>query len=223
MTLNLTEIITRTQRRLNALGKHIEIDGIDGQETWLAIAQQLGVPITPEVHGPDTYSHLDELAGIAESQIGTQEDTKHTNRGDAILKYQRSTNLDGQGWPWCAAFVDWCVEQLYTKHPEYSRRFPRPQTASAFGLLDWGRKVGCIVSSGAPNNLFPKRGDLVVYTFSHCGIVSAPPARPGAPFEAIEGNTNDAGGRDGYTVARKVRNVSSVKGFIRIPAIGGAA
>lgn len=218
--MNLTEIITRTQRRLNELGDYrLDVDGVDGVQTWTAIANRLGVSLTPVVHGADTWSHLDELAGIAESQIGTQEDTKHTNRGDAILKYQRATNLEGQGWPWCAAFVDWCVEQLYGKHPEFSRRFPRPQTASAFGLLDWGRKVGCLISmGGVPNNLFPKRGDLVVYNFSHCGIVADTGTGAGT-FHAIEGNTNDAGGRDGYTVARKSRNLSAVKGFIRIPEV----
>ena len=213
--MNLTEIVRRTQQKLVDLGEHIDVDGVDGIQTWTAVAKRLGVSLVQTVGGADPYSYLDELAGIAESQIGTQEDSKHTNCGDAILKYQRSTNLEGQGWPWCAGFVDWCVEQLYAKHPEFSRRFPRPQTALAFGLLDWGKKVGCLVSSGAPNNLFPKRGDIVVYEFSHCGFVSK--ILTPVAFEAIEGNTNDAGSRDGYTVARKARNCSSVKGFVRIP------
>lgn len=217
MTLNVTEIITRAQRRLNELGANIDVDGVDGEQTWTAIANQLGLNLTQQVHGPDPYSRLDELAGIAETQLGTQEDSKHTNAGDAILKYQRATSLAGQGWPWCAAFVDWCCEQLWAKHPELGRKMPRPDTASAFGLIDWGRKQNCTVFTGAPNSLLAQRGDLVVYTFSHCGIVSKIKGTDG--FEAIEGNSNGDGSRDGYEVVRHPRNYGSVKAFIRIPEV----
>ena len=41
---------------------------------------------------------MTDLASFAESQVGTQEDPAHQNRGAAILKYQHSTSLDGQGW-----------------------------------------------------------------------------------------------------------------------------
>jgi hypothetical protein len=119
------------------------------------------------------------LADIAASQLGTQEDSKHTNAGAAIAKYQHDTNLGGQGWPWCAAFVDWCVHQfLLVPANAAICDVPlgnRPRTAAAFGLRTWGLENNCRVFH--PNNkdshgLTPLPGDLIVYTFSHCGIVS---------------------------------------------------
>jgi hypothetical protein len=164
---------------------------------------------------------LDELARIAEGQIGTQEDAKHQNRGSAILKYQEATNLGGQGWPWCAAFVDFCMREFFARHPEYAqKKYQRPETAAAFGLIDWGREENCFVFS--PHHGDPARGDIVVYTFSHCGIVADADLKHDS-FHAIEGNSNPDGGRDGYEVVRHARNFSSVNRFIRLPLIAQKA
>lgn len=155
----------------------------------------------------------DKLASIAESQIGTCEDAKRTNCGEAIRKYQASDdykpNAADNGYPWCAAFVDWCVAQLFVRQP--------PKTPAAFGLIEWGKAVGCIVFGPQEGN--PQRGDIVVYAFSHCGIVTDFDINH-KTFYAVEGNTNDQGGRDGYIVARRARNCASVKRFIRLPAGG---
>lgn len=150
-----------------------------------------------------------KLVEIAKSQIGTQEDPAHTNKGAAIRKYQEATNLAGQGWPWCAAFVDWCIAEYALTGGIDAKKIPR--TASAFGLIEWGKKQGCEVITEA----MPEPGDIVVYTFSHCGIVSRL-GDAGTLFYAIEGNTNAEGGRDGYAVAERGRNLKAVKAFIRI-------
>jgi hypothetical protein len=213
---NITEIVKRVQKKLR-----VEVDGIDGQETWGAIAKALGIDPNPP---PLTYSGKstspigDELASIAESQLGTEEDSARSTRGDAILKYQRSTSLQGQGWPWCAAFVDWCVEQLLAKHPEFSRKLPRPQTAAAFGLIDWGKEQHCVVFTPGANSLAVQRGDLVVFNFSHCGIV-ADADNSAEVFHSIEGNSNVDGAREGYEVVRHARNFEHVKNFIRLPEV----
>jgi hypothetical protein len=165
---------------------------------------------------------FDQLAAIAETQIGTEEDTRHTNSGTAILKYQQATSLGGQGWPWCAAFVDWCVEQFLIKFPHTTKVVlaNRPRTAAAFGLRTWGIDNGCKIFhplNNSTGNIAPSRSDLVVYSFSHCGIVSGPGSQPGQ-FQAIEGNTNNDGSRDGYEVCRRTRDFSRVLCFIRLPA-----
>ena len=164
----------------------------------------------------------DQLARIAESQIGTAEDAAHSNRGAAILKYQRATSLGGQGWPWCAAFVDWCVQQLLAE-PEATTQLPKtfraPRTAGAFALVDWARQVGAPVFERTAGKLgaTPARGDVVVYAFSHCGIVTVPMSRVSGVFSAVEGNTNAEGGRDGFEVARRGRDLSLVRALIRLP------
>jgi len=162
---------------------------------------------------------LSGLADIAESQIGTQEDAAHTNRGEAIKKYQDATDLAGtQGWAWCAAFVDWCVEQFIARDPDKIgvRQYERPKTAVAFDWINWARAHGCYIFESAKD---AQRGDVVVYTFSHIGIVSS---FDGGQLYCIEGNSNDNGSRDGYEVVKHPRTDALERGlvkcFIRLPA-----
>ena len=161
-------------------------------------------------------SNLNDLVEIARKQLGTEEDPKHKNTGSSILKYQASTSLAGQGWPWCAAFVDWCVQQFAKEDNKITHA---PRTPSAFGLIAWGNDNHFKVFDppiGSPDDVTPEPGDIVVYEFSHTGIVSKN-GDPTHDFYAIEGNTNPGGGRDGYEVAERGRNYSSVRKFIRLP------
>lgn len=116
---------------------------------------------------------------------------------------------------WCAAFVDWCVMQLLLKSPHATSLAltRRPRTASAFGLLQWGRSSDCTVVNG--NHSAPTRGDIVVFNFSHTGIV----VQSGAGhFHSVEGNTTpSAGGNQGYVVEKRVRSQHALRGFVRLP------
>jgi len=160
-------------------------------------------------------SDISDLVQIARRQIGTEEDPQHQNVGSSIKKYQDSTSLGGQGWPWCAAFVDWCVQQFA---PEDAKIAHIPRTAAAFGLIDWANNNHFDVFNppGSSGGSAPQSGDIVVYELSHCGIVSKP-GDDNHDFYAIEGNTNPGGGRDGYEVAERGRNFSSVRKFIKLP------
>jgi hypothetical protein len=159
-----------------------------------------------------------KLAKIAQSQVGVRE--SGSNSGDDIRKYQQTTSLEPDRWPWCAAFVDWCIKE-WLKDDEViawlglKARTPeqwRPKTALAYGFLSW--------ATGRPNTtavLSPNRqaqeGDIVVYTFSHVGIVVAD---NGESIKTIEGNTNGEGSRDGDGVYAKTRNKTLVKRYVRI-------
>jgi hypothetical protein len=159
---------------------------------------------------------ITDLVKIARGQIGTEEDENHQNKGSSIEKYQACTGMSGQGWPWCAAFVDWCVQQFVNETGTNITHVPR--TTAAFGLITWGNDNHYQVFNppASPKDIKAMPGDIVVYEFSHTGIVS----RAGDPkysFYAIEGNTNPGGGRDGYEVAERGRNYSSVRKFIRLP------
>jgi hypothetical protein len=59
-----------------------------------------------------------------------------------------------------------------------------------------------------------ERGDIIVFNFSHVGIAAGAPDVNGN-FSTVEGNTNQAGSREGDGVYRKIRNVSSVRSRIR--------
>jgi cell wall-associated NlpC family hydrolase len=56
-------------------------------------------------------------------------------------------------------------------------------------------------------------GDIVMYTFSHVGIVISD---NGKTIQTVEGNTNGEGSREGDGVYFKTRNKSLVKRFVRI-------
>ena len=193
-------------------------DGEKGPLTDTAFSRLIdiydaGITAPAASDGPGAFALA--LATVAESQIGTQEDAAHSNRGNAILKYQQATNLGGQGWPWCAAFVDWCFQAAASATPAPAARpkgtLQRPETASAFGLITWAGDQG-LPTLHPPAT--PQRGDIVVYTFSHTGIVTG--YTGGETFATVEGNTNDQGGSDGYEVARRTRSFGTVKAFIRL-------
>jgi hypothetical protein len=85
-------------------------------------------------------------------------------------------------------------------------------------LITWGNDNHYQVFNPPANSNDAKAmpGDIVVYEFSHTGIVSRAGDRRYS-FYAVEGNTNPGGGRDGYEVAERGRNYSSVRKFIRLP------
>ena len=165
---------------------------------------------------------ISKLADIALSQVGVRE-VGGNNRGSKIRLYQTATNLEPGVWAWCAAFVDWCLFE-WTKDPaavfwldlrKTSILSWRPQTAAAFGLLKWAQDRPHTTTI-LPETAKPEAGDLVVFDFSHCGIVTG---SKGARVLTVEGNTNGKGERDsesGDGVWLKSRPLSLVRNYIRI-------
>ena len=157
---------------------------------------------------------------LASTQVGRKE-TRGSNLGPEVSKFQRATNLEPGAWPWCAAFVDWVIQQwladkrvvewlgLKTTTPQEWR----PRTALAFGFLKWAQDRPSTVTI-LPETADPLPGDIVIYDFSHIGFVDRPQNR--LSFLAVEGNTNAAGSRDGDGVWHKVRHRSLAKNFLRI-------
>ena len=163
-----------------------------------------------------------KLIAIAQSEIGTRE-VGGNNCGFKIRTYQRATNLDPENWPWCAAFVDYCIQQWLTdadvvKWLNLQVSTPeqwRPKTALAYGLESWAKerpKTTLILSENDQANA----GDIVTFDFSHTGIVLED---DGKYLVTCEGNTNGKGERDsesGDGVWRKIRKKTLAKKFIRI-------
>ena len=162
------------------------------------------------------------LAQIAAEQIGVREEGGNNN-GRKIRDYQKATDLKPASWPWCAAFVDWCIAEwldrpgvrdwlnLQASTPEEWR----PKTALAYGFLGWAKarpKTTIILH----DRELARPGDLVVFDFSHVGIVESD---SGHQLITIEGNTNGRGERDsesGDGVWRKARQKTIARNFIRI-------
>lgn len=167
-----------------------------------------------------TYPLRRKLIEIARKEVGTVEIPKDSNTGPRVIQYQRATNLDGTGWPYCAAFVCWCVRE-WLKNQEVLDAFKftakqaeawRPKTAAAYGFHGWAESKGLLVMDDSQSNVL-HTADLVTFDFSHIGIIANDEADL---IYTIEGNTDSGGSRDGGGVFEKVRRRSLARRFIRM-------
>jgi hypothetical protein len=118
------------------------------------------------------------------------------------------------GYPWCCSFVSMCVQKLIRRDPVFSHvTAPRTASVSSFRTR-WAPRQNCLIFPPHDPLHRPYRGDVVVYTFSHIGIVAAVNSDG---VTAIEGNTNEAGSREGTSVMSKPRRFGVIRCFIRLP------
>lgn len=119
------------------------------------------------------------------------------NRGPRVRLYLANTVPPiNTAAPWCAAWV-----QYVTDRAAAALKIPNPLDAVKLeayvqSYFQWAEKGNRFVETTRV-----ALGDLVLYKFGserydHIGIVLTPPDIAGR-FTAIEGNTNDAGSREG--------------------------
>jgi len=138
---------------------------------------------------------------IARKEIGTKEAPANSNNVRYNTWYYGKA-VSGSAYPWCMAFVQWVFNQAGMKLPYL--------TASCSALLNWYRK-----NRPARVVKTPQPGDIVIYSFSHTGIVEAVGK---GTITAIEGNTSAgaAGSQsNGGGVFRRTRKTSTVTAYIR--------
>jgi hypothetical protein len=155
-----------------------------------------------------------KLVEISRRELGIEE-VDGTNCGPRVNDYKAATNLPPkESWPWCAAFVDFCVMRaMEATGVIETATFKRPTTAGAWDLINWSLRQ----DDSTQTKKFPgddiKAGDILVYTFSHCGIAAED--AHGGMVVTHEGNTDKEGSREGGGVFRKTRSTSRVKARIR--------
>jgi len=136
---------------------------------------------------------------FAAAQVGQREIGK--NAGPFVTRILASVGL-GPGFPWCAAFASWCLRNAGFKGGPTSGR------AAVRNWAKWASQQGITSSK-------PVRGALFYWLNSnqtgHIGFVTKV---EGASVHTIEGNTNDAGSREGDGTYRRVRPIGKMK-FIR--------
>lgn len=180
------------------------IDGEDGPKTRAAKTSWIASTTTSKSSLPGI------LAGIALKEVGVKE--VGNNGGPRIREYQAATWLEPGSWPWCAAFVCWCLRESLKVSPA---AFKRPETAGAYDFENWARDnaaKGVRLIKPATDSV--REGDIVVYKFSHIGIAVA--NESGGMVKTVEGNTDDDGGREGDGVYRKTRKKPQIRSIIRI-------
>ncbi len=147
----------------------------------------------------------DSIIQVAQSQLGVQEMPKGSNAGPQVEIYLKSVGL-GKGFAWCMSFVYWVVKESCAKtaHPNLLLK-------TGGVMAQWNKCINLRV-------IKPQEGDIFIMDFGkgtgHTGIVTK--VLPNGNIETIEGNTNDDGSREGYEVCKRIRKISTCKGFLRV-------
>jgi len=179
--------------------------GFPGPKTLSAFRDYLAA-ITP---APEVGTMAGELVKLARSQIGVREVPMDSNRGERVEDYQAATWYAGTGWPWCAAFICWLFREAGAPDSW------RPKTPGAWDFENWARKQPSRVTLYKPaSHCQIKPGDVLVYTFSHIGLADG--QEIDGHVATIEGNTDEAGSREGGGVYRKTRRLSQIRSVIRV-------
>lgn len=152
------------------------------------------------------------------SKVGSRE-KGGANKGPDIQPFFDADSYDpngakpgDDGYAWCAAFCCWAVKKAMEDGGDFT--FKRPTTPGAFAFETWSLAQDNSTQTKKNPGRDIKRGDLVIFKFSHIGIALGPPNASGV-FPTCEGNTNGAGSREGDGVYQKARSISSVKTRIR--------
>lgn len=136
----------------------------------------------------------DNIEETATSQLGVYEETGK-NDGVMVERYLRSVGLS-KGNPWCAAYVSWVLQQDC---------IPNPKSGWS---PSWFPDSRTIYVRGTEKKGTPQKGDVFGIYFSskkrvaHVGLILD---WSGDYVVTIEGNTNEAGSREGDGVYKKRR------------------
>jgi hypothetical protein len=142
-------------------------------------------------------------------EVGVREATGK-NDGVQVEAYLKSVNL-GKGYPWCAAYVIWVYKQCGIN----------TSTASAWSPSLLPRSK-VIYQAGRPPTGIPQPGDVFGIYFNnlkrvgHVGFVHRWQDLNGY-VRTVEGNTNEAGSREGdgvYMKRRLKRQIYAVANWI---------
>jgi lysozyme family protein len=206
-------------RSANAAGQPLEIDGVVGPETWVALFGPGTVPMvigaaSPQVRPTSDLSRT--LIEVAAAEVGVRESPIGSNRGPRVDLFIQSVGLDPteDSFPWCMCFVHWCFAQA-THRLRLENLVPRTGGVHAAwqASRELGDRVRVITARQAqadPSRILP---GMVFFLDTgggkgHVGIVSS---NVNGLLETIEGNTNDNGSREGIGVFRRSgRRVGSI-------------
>jgi hypothetical protein len=139
----------------------------------------------------------------ARTQVGVQEHPRGSNCGPEVERYLAYVNLP-KGKAWCAAFVSYCTG---TSAADLSMTSTLKPSGGALAL--YFKNHALAIDEPIDNCIgIIDHGQGLGHTFF---IETA-----GDTCHTIEGNTDPAGGREGYMVAERDRPRADITYFLRI-------
>lgn len=141
------------------------------------------------------------------------------NKGAAIQKYFDADGYDpngkkpgDDGYAWCASFICYLFQEAM-RGGNYT--FARPTTPGAFAFSAWSLSQDNSVKTYSKPIPRVLAGDLCIWDYSHISIAVTDADEDGY-FQSVEGNTNDAGSREGDGVYQKLRHMGRLRNTIRV-------
>lgn len=214
-------------RQVDTAGVPLKVDGVVGRFTWIALFGLAEPEPVPGAPGTPALAALPaQWLAVATTQVGVMELPGRPNRGPQVDQYLRTTGIANPGdiaggYPWCQAFLYWCMAQACTALGRGS--VPMPRTA---GVLEhWRRcarlpgvvRVDKAQALATPALVTP--GMVFALDFGkghgHTGLIER--VHPDGRLVTIEGNSNATGGRDGVGVFRLERRKLTddhLRGFV---------
>jgi len=151
-------------------------------------------------------SHIDEIIKQAKSYIGQEEIPPNLGFKDAAFQKKMLAVGFYRSASWCAFFVMVVLFGAYADAPiilAYLKKYCSPSTHTMWLNFKASKEV--------ITGTLPRLGAVAIWqegdgTNGHTGIVIDVDA-DGKHFTSIEGNTNGAGGREGYRVWANVHTL----------------
>lgn len=149
---------------------------------------------------PETNELRKKLIEVAASQVGVREKTGN-NDGPEVRMYLREVGLS-EGYPYCAAGLTWCHNQLGIPNPE-SAWSPSWFTSNVVYRRNQPRMTTFVSRPGQIAGFYSETKRRV----SHVGLIEG---ESRLHYYTIEFNTNGAGSDEGQGVRRLIRRKNSV-------------
>lgn len=197
-------------------GQGLAVTGVVDTTAFSALAAPLAAAVAPIAATGRTLN--DMIIAYANQHLAQHPlETGGQNCGPWVRVYMEGNQ--GGDWPWCAGFACFILRQ---SADSIGCPMPFKRTFSCDVLASQAIASGRLVSSRdiakgkvqkgdiPPGSLFINR--RTDNDWNHTGIAIA---FHDDHFETIEGNTNDAGDREGYEVCRRIRGYTG-KDFVSI-------
>lgn len=160
-----------------------------------ALSFSVGTAQPPTTKPTGSNELFQKVQAVYTSQLGVREATGR-NDGRAVEMYLYSVGI-AKGNPWCAAFVKWSFDRAGVK-----------TNITAWSPTAFNRTNPVLFQNRFTQQ--PRAGDVFVLWFpklkriAHTGFFDR--QINNSVFETVEGNTNEAGSREGDGVYRKKRS-----------------
>ncbi len=150
---------------------------------------------------------------VARRELGVKESPAGSNDGPRVRVFLRNLGLPPA--PWCAAFVEWCLEQVGWERGPWRTAYV-PDWVAAGEAGERGMRV-------LGTDELPRPGDLACYDWplqdqvaDHIGIVES--VTGPTTFRAVEGNTAVGNDSNGGEVMLRTRSRADTMAILRLPS-----